>query len=52
MDGTEVEVALLDPDGVIVSANQAWFDFCLDNGGDIARCGDPIRTGRPPRRPR
>jgi hypothetical protein len=27
---SDVEVALLDLDGVIVSANQAWYDFCPD----------------------
>lgn len=32
-------MVLLDLDGVIVSANQAWYDFCLDNDGDIGRCG-------------
>lgn len=34
-----VEVALLDRHAVIVAVNQAWTQFCLDNGGDPARCG-------------
>jgi hypothetical protein len=34
-----VEVALLDTDGVIVSVNEAWDQFCRDNGGDLARAG-------------
>lgn len=33
------EVALLDRSGVIVSVNQAWVDFCLDNGGDPSLSG-------------
>lgn len=36
---TPVEVADLDVSGTIVSVNQAWIDFCLDNGGDPSRCG-------------
>jgi len=36
---SDVEVALLDPDGRIVSVNDAWSRFCDDNGGDAARCG-------------
>ncbi len=33
------EVALLDGQGVIVWVNQAWMDFCRDNGGDPERTG-------------
>jgi GAF domain-containing protein len=33
------EVALLDRDAVIVWVNEAWQDFCRDNGGDPARTG-------------
>ncbi len=29
-----VETALLDGEGVIVSVNRAWTEFCQDNGGD------------------
>jgi GAF domain len=39
VDAPEVEVALLDSAGVIVDVNQAWHDFCLDNGGDLSRTG-------------
>ena len=35
----EAEVVLLDTDGVIISANDAWWRFCVDNGGDPARVG-------------
>jgi PAS domain S-box-containing protein len=35
----EVEVALLDPAGVIVAVNGAWEAFCEANGGDSARIG-------------
>ena len=35
----EVEVALLDPDGVIVWVNDAWRDFAMANGGDTERLG-------------
>jgi hypothetical protein len=38
-DGGAAEIALLDQRGVIESVNQAWTDFCLDNGGDLARTG-------------
>jgi hypothetical protein len=38
-DAPDVEVALLDGAGVIVAVNQAWHDFCLDNGGDLTRTG-------------
>lgn len=38
-DGGAVEIALLDRAGVIESVNQAWTDFCLDNGGDPSRTG-------------
>jgi PAS domain S-box-containing protein len=34
-----VEVALLDRSGVIVSVNDAWDDFCRENGGDPGACG-------------
>ena len=34
-----VETAVLDPDGVIVSVNQAWLAFAEANGGDPARTG-------------
>lgn len=34
-----VEVALLDREGVIVAVNDAWNQFCLENGGDPDRCG-------------
>jgi len=34
-----VEVALLDPDGVIVSVNDAWTAFGVANGGDPERIG-------------
>ncbi len=33
------EVALLDDQGVIVWVNQAWTDFCRENGGDPDRTG-------------
>ncbi|HSU36812.1 MAG TPA: hypothetical protein VLJ88_14225, partial [Propionibacteriaceae bacterium] len=36
---SEVELALLDVDGVIVAVNDAWVGFCVDNGGDVARAG-------------
>ena len=35
----QVEVALLDREGVIVSVNDAWVDFCEANGGDLSRAG-------------
>jgi PAS fold len=35
----DVEIALLDPAGVIVAVNQAWVDFCLRNDGDLVACG-------------
>ncbi len=35
----EVEVVLLDSEGVVVSVNDAWWRFCIDNGGDPARVG-------------
>ena len=34
-----VEVALLDPQGVIVAVNDAWRAFTLSNGGDPRRTG-------------
>ena len=37
--GTEVELALLDAQGVIVAVNDAWLAFCAANGGDCARTG-------------
>lgn len=37
--GADVEVALVDPDGVIVFTNRAWGDFCVANGGDPTRAG-------------
>ncbi len=36
---SDVEVALLDPDGRIVSVNDAWSRFCDENGGDAGSCG-------------
>jgi signal transduction histidine kinase len=36
---TEVELALLDAEGVIVAVNDAWLAFCVENGGDLARTG-------------
>ncbi len=36
---TEVELALLDADGVIVAVNNAWLAFCAQNGGDFDRSG-------------
>jgi GAF domain-containing protein len=55
--GPTTEVALLNPQGVIVWVNRAWEDFARDNGGDPAltgvgesyldRCdgaGDPLST--------
>ena len=37
--GTGVEVALLDTDGVIVWVNRAWDEFGLTHGGDPTRSG-------------
>ncbi|GAB2456926.1 helix-turn-helix domain-containing protein [Jatrophihabitans fulvus] len=34
-----VEIADLDPDGVIVRVNRPWERFCVENGGDPVRCG-------------
>jgi len=39
MGGDDVEMALLDPDGVIVAVNAAWEGFCRANGGDPDRAG-------------
>ncbi len=39
MSGDPVIVTLLDRTGVIVAVNQEWQKFCLENGGDPARCG-------------
>ena len=36
---TPVEIALLDPDGVIVAVNGAWDTFCAANGGEPERSG-------------
>jgi len=38
-DQPPVEVALLDPDGVIVSVNAAWTEFAVANGGEPATTG-------------
>jgi PAS domain S-box-containing protein len=35
----EVEVALIDTAGMIISVNGAWDTFCEENGGDPARLG-------------
>jgi len=37
--GSDVEVALLGPDGRIVCVNDAWTRFCDENGGDADTCG-------------
>jgi GAF domain-containing protein len=37
--GQATEVALLDPDGVIVWVNEPWQHFCRDNAGDPSRAG-------------
>ena len=37
--GRGVQLAVLDRDGVIVSTNPAWDEFCLGNGGDLNQCG-------------
>ena len=34
-----VEVAVLDSDGILTSVNDAWLEFCVDNGGDPTRAG-------------
>ena len=39
LPAASVEVAFLDRAGVIESVNDAWLDFCVDNGGDLQRCG-------------
>jgi len=39
VDNTEVEVAVLDRDGVIVAVNDAWRQFAVDNGGSADSCG-------------
>ncbi|MBM7797132.1 signal transduction histidine kinase [Microlunatus panaciterrae] len=38
-EGAGAEVAILDREGVIVSVNAAWRQFCGDNDGDPARTG-------------
>jgi len=38
-DDPPVETALLDDAGVIVWVDEAWWAFCLANGGDPARAG-------------
>ena len=40
-----VEVALLDPDGVIESVNEPWQAFTLANGGDLAGRGRRVLPG-------
>ena len=37
--GSNDEICLLDPRGVIVHVNPAWVQFCRENGGDVGRCG-------------
>jgi diguanylate cyclase (GGDEF)-like protein/PAS domain S-box-containing protein len=39
LNATASHVAVLDGDGVIRYANQAWSSFCLLNGGSEASCG-------------
>ena len=38
IDAMVDEVVILDRDGVIVAANAAWDQFCIENGGDESRC--------------
>ena len=38
-DPSRVEVAVMDRDGVLTAVNEAWTEFCVDNGGDTARAG-------------
>ncbi|HEY2239133.1 MAG TPA: PAS domain-containing protein [Streptosporangiaceae bacterium] len=40
--GAEVEVALLDRDGIIVWTNRAWQAFAAANGGEPARTGPGV----------
>ena len=39
LNATASHVAVLDGDGVIRYANQAWSSFCLLNGGSETSCG-------------
>ncbi|MET3683725.1 sigma-B regulation protein RsbU (phosphoserine phosphatase) [Alkalibacillus flavidus] len=35
----EDQIAIIDANGTILTTNSRWNAFCLDNGGDLAKCG-------------
>lgn len=39
IDTTATHIAIIDTDGIIQYANQAWTTFCLINGGSEVSCG-------------
>lgn len=39
LDSLIDQIAVLDKNGDIIAINKAWETFCMENNGDITKCG-------------